>query len=103
MWSPAEALSYMGKPWCAPGTCWAYSNSGYVLLGQIVERATGHTVATELRKRFFDPLALSRTFVQGVEPRKGTVATAYKLAGTLAHRLPRASPTGRRWRRSCPS
>ena len=87
VWTPAEALSYMGKPWCAPGTCWAYSNSGYVLLGQIVERVTGHTVATELRQRFFDPLSLGRTFVQGVEPRKGTVATAYRLTGTPASRV----------------
>lgn len=94
MWSAAEALSYMGKPWCAPGTCWAYSNSNYVLLGQIVERATGHTVATELRQRFFDPLDLSRTFVQGVEPGKGTVATAYKLGGTLAHRVAKSLADG---------
>jgi D-alanyl-D-alanine carboxypeptidase len=87
MWTPAEALGYMGKPWCAPGTCWAYSNSNYVLLGQIVERATGHTVAAELRQRFFDPLDLGRTFVQGVEQRRGTVATAYRLSGTLARRV----------------
>ena len=48
---------------------------------------TGHTVATELRQRFFDPLSLGRTFVQGVEPRKGTVATAYRLTGTPASRV----------------
>jgi D-alanyl-D-alanine carboxypeptidase len=94
MWTPAEALSYMGKPWCAPGSCWAYSNSNYVLLGQIVERATGNTVATELRGRFFDPLDLGRTFVQGVEPRKGTVATAYKLIGTLPHRSAKSLADG---------
>ena len=28
---------------------------------------------------------MSRTFVQGVEPRTGTVATAYRLFGTLVH------------------
>ena len=46
---------------------------------------------------------MSRTFVQGVEPRKGTVATAYRLGGTLAHRFAKslADGTGDR-RRSCP-
>ena len=86
VWTPALALSYMKAAYCAPGTCWVYANSNYVLLGQIVERVTGQTTTTLLRQRFFDPLGLSRTFVQGVEPRIGTVATSYKLAGTVASR-----------------
>lgn len=86
VWSAALALSYMKAPYCAPGTCWAYSNSNYVLLGQVVEAATGNTPTQELRERFFDPLGLGRTFVQGVEPRRGTVATAYKLIGSVAGR-----------------
>jgi D-alanyl-D-alanine carboxypeptidase len=86
VWTPAMALGYMKAPYCDPGTCWVYSNSNYVLLGQIVEQVTGRPVTTELRERFFDPLGLSRTFVQGVEPRRGTVATAYKLTGTPTSR-----------------
>ena len=86
VWSPSMALSFMKAPYCDPGTCWVYSNSNYVLLGQLVERVTGRSATTELRERFFDPLGLGRTFVQGVEPRRGTVATAYKLAGSVATR-----------------
>ena len=87
VWSPRRALSYMKAPYCDPGTCWVYSNSNYVLLGQIVEQVTGHAATTELRQRFFDPLGLGRTFVQGVELPRGTVATAYKLTGTVATRV----------------
>ena len=87
IWTAAMALSFMKGPYCAPATCWAYSNSNYVLLGQIVEKVTGRPATTELRQRFFDPLGLSRTFVQGAEARRGNVATAYRLSGTIAHRV----------------
>jgi D-alanyl-D-alanine carboxypeptidase len=82
VWTPARALSYMRAPYFAAGTRWHYSNSNYVLLGQLVQRATGRTVAAELRRRFVDPLGLGRTFMQGVEVRRGTVATAYVQRGT---------------------
>jgi D-alanyl-D-alanine carboxypeptidase len=81
VWTPARALGYMEAPYCSPGTCWHYSNSNYVLLGQIAQRVTGDSVATELRRRFFDPFRLAWTFVQGVEPARGTVATSYQVLG----------------------
>jgi D-alanyl-D-alanine carboxypeptidase len=86
VWTAALALSYMSKPYCAPNTCWVYSNSNYVLLGQIAEAAGGMAPTTQLRQRFFDPLGLTRTFVQGVEAPRGTVATAYQLTGTVSSR-----------------
>jgi D-alanyl-D-alanine carboxypeptidase len=86
VWTPAQALSYMSKPYCAPGTCWVYSNSNYVLLGQIAALAGGDTPTALLRSRFFDPLDMTRTFVQGVEAPRGTVATAYRLFGTPSAR-----------------
>lgn len=81
VWTPSRSLSYMRSPYCPAGTCWHYSNSDYVLLGEIVERAAGHPVASELRRRFFDPYRLVRTFVQGAEPPRGTVATSYQVLG----------------------
>ena len=81
-WTPARALGYMRAPFCAAGTCWHYSNSNYVLLGQVVQQVTGNPVATELRRRFFAPLRLVRTFVQGAEPARGTVATSYEVLGS---------------------
>ena len=45
----------------APGTSWAYSNSGYVLLGLIASRAAGQPFGDVLRERIFAPLGMTRT------------------------------------------
>jgi CubicO group peptidase (beta-lactamase class C family) len=41
-----------------PGTKWAYSNSGYYLLGWIVERASGQSYEDFLRRNIFVPLGM---------------------------------------------
>jgi len=45
----------------APGEKWKYSNSGYYLLGMVIEKVSGQDYATFLRETFFDPLKLTRT------------------------------------------
>ncbi len=46
-----------------PGTRFEYSNSGYVLLGLIVARASGEPFARFLQKNIFQPLQMSHTAV----------------------------------------
>jgi CubicO group peptidase (beta-lactamase class C family) len=45
----------------APGTSWAYSNSGYVLLGLIVAKVAGVPYAEFLERRVFTPLQMRNT------------------------------------------
>jgi CubicO group peptidase (beta-lactamase class C family) len=51
----------------APGTRWAYSNSGYVVLGLIAARASGKAFPDALHERIFAPLGMARTlaYVRG--------------------------------------
>jgi D-alanyl-D-alanine carboxypeptidase len=43
----------------APGERWAYNNSGYILLGAIVEKASGKTYEAFVRERIFQPLGMA--------------------------------------------
>ena len=45
----------------APGASWAYSNSGYVVLGLIVAKISGVSFAEFLGKRIFSPLQMQNT------------------------------------------
>ncbi|TCU52881.1 CubicO group peptidase (beta-lactamase class C family) [Novosphingobium sp. PhB57] len=47
-----------------PGTSWSYNNGGYVLLTAAVERITGETLDTVLRKRIFEPVGMYDTMLR---------------------------------------
>ncbi|MCS3597737.1 D-alanyl-D-alanine carboxypeptidase [Bacillus sp. JUb91] len=64
----AEELVKMGismPPDFAPGKSWSYSNTGYVLLGILIEKVTGNSYAEEIENRIIEPLELSNTFLPG--------------------------------------
>ncbi len=44
-----------------PGTKWSYSNSGYFLLGYIIEKVSGKTYAQYLDDNFFKPLGMTNS------------------------------------------
>ena len=45
----------------APGTAWRYNNTGYVLLGMVIEKVAGEPYARYLDEQFFKPLGLQQT------------------------------------------
>jgi D-alanyl-D-alanine carboxypeptidase len=48
-----------------PGTKSSYSNTGYILLGMIIEKVTGHSLEQEIHNRLLNPLHLRQTFFCG--------------------------------------
>lgn len=46
----------------APGERWAYNNSGYILLGAIVEAASGMSYADFVEQRIFEPLGMRQAY-----------------------------------------
>ena len=63
VWAPRALikLATSHPPNFPPGTAFSYSNTNYLVLGLIVERATGHSLRQELRRRIFKPLHLGST------------------------------------------
>ncbi|MEU5506777.1 serine hydrolase domain-containing protein [Streptomyces fungicidicus] len=49
-------------------TQWAYSNTNYVLLGMVIEKATGNPWAQEVHDRIIEPLGLRRTLIPDTSP-----------------------------------
>jgi D-alanyl-D-alanine carboxypeptidase len=52
-----------------PGAGFAYSNTNYALLGQIVEQVTGRPYGKEVDRRIIRPLRLRGTSMPGTSPR----------------------------------
>ncbi|MEN8203889.1 MAG: serine hydrolase [Bacteroidota bacterium] len=50
------------EPYAAPGEGWFYSNTNYVILGEIINKATSTTVSHQLKSRFFEPLGLHNSY-----------------------------------------
>lgn len=44
-----------------PGQTWSYTNSGYLLLGNIIEKVSGRTYFEFLHERIFKPLGMTET------------------------------------------
>lgn len=46
-----------------PNESWEYSNTGYLLLGTIIERVSGKAFGEYLKEKIFDPLGMDNTLV----------------------------------------
>ncbi|AXY75008.1 serine hydrolase [Paraflavitalea soli] len=64
-----------------PGTKWSYSNSGYMLLGYIIEKVMGQPYEQAVRERIFKPLGMTHSgfdFTHLTNINKATGYTVYK-------------------------
>jgi D-alanyl-D-alanine carboxypeptidase len=62
-WSPLQLVKIgaSAPPTFSPGQGWSYTNTGYVLLGMIIETATGRSLRAEYESKIFRPLGLHAT------------------------------------------
>jgi CubicO group peptidase (beta-lactamase class C family) len=76
----------------APGTEFEYNNSGYLLLGRILERVSGLPYADFVRQRIFEPLGMRSSsyndwnaIVPGRVPGYGRTAAGWQSARSTVH------------------
>ena len=72
-----DLLKHETRTSFVPGTRWAYSNSGYVVLAMVVEKRSGMRFGDFLRRRIFIPLGMTNT----VAYEKGRNEVAHRAYG----------------------
>lgn len=77
VWTRSSDIQHLidwTHPVGAPGERFSYSDTGYVLLGAIVERVTGETLPSAVRKELaLDKLGVPSTYWEQYEPARGRV------------------------------
>jgi CubicO group peptidase (beta-lactamase class C family) len=68
----------------APGANWSYNNSGYFLLGVIIEKVSDKSYNDYLREAFFEPLGMNDTGVHVSDAAIEHEATGYSYAADKA-------------------
>jgi D-alanyl-D-alanine carboxypeptidase len=72
-WTRVEQIKHAmdnGKPVGKPGEVASYSDTGYIILGEIVERETGQNLASAVRSLInFNKIGLNDTYWEQLEPK----------------------------------
>jgi D-alanyl-D-alanine carboxypeptidase len=80
VWTPRQMLEgaiEWGAPHFPPGEGYgyAYSDTGYVLLGLVIEQLDGVPLHESYRRRILDPLGMAGTYLEGHEAHRGPELT----------------------------
>lgn len=98
--SPIEMIDHFkNQPMeFAPGTKWNYSNSGYFLLGYIIEQVSGKSYEQYIEENFFKPLQMTNSYYGSntdiIKNRVGTYSRSekgFENAGQLSMTQPYAA------------
>ncbi len=78
IWQPEEILqAFVDTPYFEKGKGWHYSNTNYLLLGLIIEEASGMPYHVFVRKRIFEPAGLDAMAIFPYDTPPGPIATIW--------------------------
>lgn len=66
-----------GRMFCKPGEQWNYCTAGYVVLGEMIARASGKPYESYIQERILGPLGMQRSFMTVPEKLKGEVCCVH--------------------------
>lgn len=78
-----------------PGTGKEYSNSGYAVLGGVIEKITGKSYAENLKERFFEPIGMKNSYYKQMDDILPNTALGSEInfANEKRSMLPEISPS----------
>jgi len=94
-YTQSEILDLVAKerPEFAPGEKWSYNNTGYFLLGMLIEKVTGKKYGEVLEERIFKPLGMTQTRVNDLHAVIPNRAQGYTWNGKELRNGEYVSPT----------
>ncbi|NYH76951.1 D-alanyl-D-alanine carboxypeptidase [Actinopolyspora biskrensis] len=101
--SPAElvATGLNQPPTNAPGESWSYSNTNYVIAGELLREVTGQSPRRHITREIIHPLGLRDTYFPGANPFvPGPHSKAYEALYQLPKRRGEYSVYNMTWARS---
>ena len=75
-----------------PGTRWSYSNTGYALLGKVIETVSGERYRDYLQRHMLAPLGMVHTFTLADSDRLAGMAVGYRHEQGVLRRSPYFHP-----------
>ena len=78
-WNAKRTWRYVPPGRIRPGKVWAYSNTNYLVLGELVRAVDDRPLAKEIRARLLDPLGLEHAWYQAAEKPRTELSTGYRL------------------------
>lgn len=102
IWGKTDTLEYIRKPSgerdppidnASKKFPFSYSNTNFTILGLIIEKVTGNTAESEIRKRILIPLNLTSTYLEGFEePQPDRLPHRYHYATSTFRQVAGISP-----------
>lgn len=82
VWTPREllAIAFKHANYFAPGKGYHYSNTNYIILGQLIEQITGRAARLEIQRRIFAKLGMLHSVIPALNER--TLPAPYTLGYT---------------------
>ena len=82
-WKPEELLAFARRltPIARPGKVFRYSDTGYVLLGLLIEKVTGWKLHQVYRQLLFRPLGMTDTYLGYREPPASPYLESHRYEG----------------------
>ncbi len=87
------ALTAQDSMWFAPGSGWRYDNTGYVLLGMLLDRVTGEPFPSYVEHGLLRPLGLAHSYYCDLDRVLPGRAPGYQRVTSGWHRAPYFSMT----------
>jgi D-alanyl-D-alanine carboxypeptidase len=84
-WTAGELveIALRNSPYFEPGTDFHYSNTNTIMIGMIIEKLTGNSLADETKNRIFIPLGLKNTSIPSNNLMQGDYSHGFNAGDSL--------------------